>query len=82
MESTAIFEVELSVTFIRCPPDSIHMFSVSIRRQEIVHLPLLARGTKGSKRQVQGHIFWLYLFSSMTSWPQVSDAAQHRLWAK
>lgn len=54
MKSTAIFEVESSVTFIRCRPDSIHMFSVPVRRQEIVRLlpPLLARGTKGSKSQV------------------------------
>lgn len=63
MGSTAIFEVEWSVTSIRCPPDSIHVFSVPIRRQEIVRLPLLlARGTKGSERQVEGHIFGLRLF--------------------
>lgn len=53
----AIFGEELPLTSVRHPPDSIHMFSVPVRRQEIVHLPpLLGRGTKGSKSQVQGQI--------------------------
>lgn len=53
MESTAIFEVELSVAFIRWLPNHIHMLSVPVCRQEVVHLPpLLARGTKAPKSQV------------------------------
>lgn len=35
MESTAIFEVELSVTFIRCRPDSIHMLSVQFAGKKL-----------------------------------------------
>lgn len=48
MESTVVFEVELSVTFIRCPSDFIHMFHVLVCRQDIAPLPtLLARGKNG-----------------------------------
>lgn len=35
MESTAVFEVELSVTFIRCRPDSIHMLSVQFAGKKL-----------------------------------------------
>lgn len=55
MESTAVFEVELSVTFIRCRPDAIHLCSAPVHRQEVVRLlpPLSARGTKGPESPVE-----------------------------
>lgn len=57
MESTEIFQLELSLTFIRCPPDSIHMCSVPVLRQGIVHLSLLLAGHESPENQAEGQIW-------------------------
>lgn len=75
MESTVVFEVELSVTFIRCPSDFIHMFHVLVCRQDIAPLPpLLARGKNGPSSQMESQLVELGLYFQYLLTPEISDA--------